>query len=732
MLRRKSIFAALVACLVITPTERLSWADGPNGDGATSKSTAEIASSTQSAGPSQNPPPAPENPKSTTAADSQTPAKAAGTRDLSDAEKIAGLRRTLESNKKQIQELTKERDDPKGEYAQAEADFNKIDDQLSKKKKALDEARQDGHDDEVDAIQKEIDALRKPWQLAKDRFDLAIQQRRAITEQIATLQKIVEGDQKHLDRLLGTETDTAPTEPPSKPSESSAPATTPATPKAEPKSETTAPTPQPDSPSSLIPGAAGLPSTAAPSPTNTPATATTPERKKRESQALTQAEQEAQRKADEASKAESKAQSIEERLKILDRSIALEKDLLDTARKLADNTRQARDVQTEDFREKSFAGAPAPELRTLSQKIQETNARLRKIENEVRERSNRLEELQQERSAVLEAQLRARQEAEKSRAELEQAKARVQQLSNPFSPHNLLQWLLDHGPKIVAILLAMLLLKWLMRLFNDQVVRVVAKRGMRGSKAERQDRANTLVSVFHNAASLAIYVGGTLMVLEEAGIPIAPLLGGAAVVGLAVAFGAQNLIRDYFYGFMILLENQYKLNDVIKIGEHSGQVEKITLRMTALRDLEGSLHFIPNGQITAVTNMTHGWSRALFNINVAYEEDVDRVMDLLVQLGKEMRSDPAYRLLILEDPTMLGVDNFADSAIVITFFIKTLPLQQWTVKRELLRRIKNKFDELGIEIPFPHRTLYHRSDDPRLLERLAARGDGHDGFDRAS
>ena len=201
------------------------------------------------------------------------------------------------------------------------------------------------------------------------------------------------------------------------------------------------------------------------------------------------------------------------------------------------------------------------------------------------------------------------------------------------------------------------------------------------------------------------------MILQEAGIPIAPLLGGAAVFGLAVAFGAQNLIRDYFYGFVILLENQYKLNDVVKIGDTSGQVEQITLRMTVLRDLEGNVHFVPNGQITTVTNMTHGWSRALFDIGVAYKENVDHVMAVLNELGDQLRKEPPYSAVILEPATMLGVDALGDSAVVIKFFIKTRPLQQWTVKRELLRRIKNRFDELGIEIPFPHRTVFHRLED---------------------
>jgi small-conductance mechanosensitive channel len=206
--------------------------------------------------------------------------------------------------------------------------------------------------------------------------------------------------------------------------------------------------------------------------------------------------------------------------------------------------------------------------------------------------------------------------------------------------------------------------------------------------------------------------GGSLMILDEVGIPIVPLMGGAAVLGLAVAFGAQNLIKDYFSGFMVLLEDQYGINDVVQIGDVSGQVEHISLRITVLRDLEGVVHFIPHGTITTISNLTHGWSRALFDVGVAYKEDTDRVIGVLRELAGELRGDPQFGRLILDDPEMLGVDDLADSAVVIKFFVKTVPLGQWAVKRELLRRIKKRFDELGIEIPYPHHTVYHRYDNP--------------------
>jgi small conductance mechanosensitive channel len=227
-----------------------------------------------------------------------------------------------------------------------------------------------------------------------------------------------------------------------------------------------------------------------------------------------------------------------------------------------------------------------------------------------------------------------------------------------------LKWLFHHGPRLVFIAVGILIAYHLARLFSRRLVRVMARggTGKRGSHQDRENRAQTLVGVFSNTVSLLILGGGSLMILDEVGIPIVQLKGGAAVLGLAVAFGAQNLIKDYFSGFMVLLEDQYGINDVVKIGDVSGQVEHISLRITVLRDLEGVVHFIPHGTITTISNLTHGWSRALFDI----------------------------------------------------VFLKTVPLGQWAVKRELLRRIKKRFDELDIEIPFAHRTVIHRTKTRRL------------------
>ncbi len=284
-------------------------------------------------------------------------------------------------------------------------------------------------------------------------------------------------------------------------------------------------------------------------------------------------------------------------------------------------------------------------------------------------------------------------------------------VDNPFTPERLLQWGVDHGPRLLTILIAAFALYLVVKLSGRHLAKLVAHGGSRGTLHERENRAITLVGVFQNVATIAVLVGGSLMLLDEVGIPILPLMGGAAVLGLAVAFGSQNLIKDYFSGFMLLMEDQYGVNDVIKIGETSGAVEQITLRITVLRDLEGVVHFIPHGTITTVSNMTHGWSRALLDIAVAYKEDTDRVMALMLEVAQELRGDEQFGPLILEDAEMLGVDLLGDSSISVKMVIKTHPLKRWAVRREYLRRIKQRFDQVGIEIPFPYRNVLVRQID---------------------
>jgi small conductance mechanosensitive channel len=223
---------------------------------------------------------------------------------------------------------------------------------------------------------------------------------------------------------------------------------------------------------------------------------------------------------------------------------------------------------------------------------------------------------------------------------------------------------------------------------------------------ERVLRIKTLMALFRWIGSILIIALTLFLLLELFGFNMAPILAGAGIVGLAFGFGGQYLIRDIINGVFILVEGQYRINDVVKIGEHGGLVEAVNLRVTRLRDLEGKVIYIPNGEIKSVVNFTQEFSQALLNIGVAYKENVDRVMEVIKEVGAAMQADPHFSRMILDELEMLGVDDFAASQVTIKCRIKTLPIKQWEVAREFRRRIKNRFDELGIEIPFPHTTLY--------------------------
>lgn len=225
-------------------------------------------------------------------------------------------------------------------------------------------------------------------------------------------------------------------------------------------------------------------------------------------------------------------------------------------------------------------------------------------------------------------------------------------------------------------------------------------------KRNREQRARTLASLLNNIAAVIIGVVGLLTILTIMGLKIAPILATAGIAGLAISFGAQSLVKDIINGIFILIEGQFGIGDVIRVGETAGQVEKMTLRATMLRDAEGIAHILPNGEITRVSNLTKAWSRSMLDIRVAYKEDVDRVIAVLRDLGDEIAADPEWGHLIIDKPETLGVQNFTESAVIIRMITKTLPLKQWEVGRELRRRIKKRFDEENIEIPYPHVTVY--------------------------
>jgi small conductance mechanosensitive channel len=256
-------------------------------------------------------------------------------------------------------------------------------------------------------------------------------------------------------------------------------------------------------------------------------------------------------------------------------------------------------------------------------------------------------------------------------------------------------------------ILIILILSWLLMRVSRKLISTfkhyVTRRTLDAGSIKR---AETLGQVFSNTAAVVILLITGMLILGEVGISIAPILAAAGVVGVAVGFGAQSLIKDYFTGFFLLIEDQIRHGEVVEVGGKKGKVEEVTLRHVKLRDFEGSVHFIPNSTITTVTNKSRDFSYAVIDLSVAYRENIDAVYVVMRKVGADMRSDPEFKDAIIEDLEIAGIENLADSAVIIRCRFKVLPLEQWDVKREFFYRIKNAFDAAAIEIPYPHLTLY--------------------------
>ncbi|MFN3324899.1 MAG: mechanosensitive ion channel family protein [Bryobacteraceae bacterium] len=279
-----------------------------------------------------------------------------------------------------------------------------------------------------------------------------------------------------------------------------------------------------------------------------------------------------------------------------------------------------------------------------------------------------------------------------------------------FPPLETYYPLLRHLIRVLAIFIGAFIVNVVVRKFvrglREYTLQVMLQHADGQSIGELEKRTNTITMIISRTTSTLIIAIAIVMSLKEIGFDIAPLLAGAGVVGLAVGFGAQNLVRDVISGMFMLVENQIRVHDVAIINGTGGLVEEINLRTTVLRSQDGTVHIFPNGAITSLSNMTREFSFYVFNVGVAYKENTDRVTEVLKEIGAEMQADENFKDFILEPLEVLGVDSFQDSAVNIRARIKTHPIRQWVVGREMNRRIKMRFDELGIEIPFPHRTLY--------------------------
>lgn len=271
----------------------------------------------------------------------------------------------------------------------------------------------------------------------------------------------------------------------------------------------------------------------------------------------------------------------------------------------------------------------------------------------------------------------------------------------------IIDWLVEHGSRIGVILLLGIVSWFALRRFLPPMVRrAVIDHGKGDSQLGLDNRTNTLVGVFTGSGKALILVIVLFMVLSELDVPVGPILAGFGVAGLAVGFGAQYLIRDLIAGSFIIMENQYRVGDRVKIGDVTGQVELVSLRKTVVRDWDGNVHHVPNGVIQVATNATRHFSRVNLDVPVAYGTDLDHAIEVINRVGRELTDDPEWKDRIRVVPQVLRVNNFGDSGIDIKVMGEVRPHEQWAVTGELRLRLKKAFDSEAIEIPWPHAKVY--------------------------
>jgi len=274
-----------------------------------------------------------------------------------------------------------------------------------------------------------------------------------------------------------------------------------------------------------------------------------------------------------------------------------------------------------------------------------------------------------------------------------------------------LQWLINHGIKIAVIVIAAILIKSIAKKSIQRIVKAATHSDRPGTDEGEIKRMNTIVRIFSWTVSVLITVIAFMMIAQEFGIQIAPLLASAGIVGVAIGFGGQYLVRDVITGFFLIFENQYRIGDVVNMEGLGGVVEDISLRVTTLRDMNGTVHYIPHGEIKKVSNLSKQFAKVNLNVGVSYRTDLNKLIEVINRVGSELASDPNWKDLIDEAPAFLRVDSFDDSAISVKIVGVTKPLQQWSVTGELRKRIKEAFDAEGIEIPLPQRVIHTASNE---------------------
>jgi small conductance mechanosensitive channel len=264
---------------------------------------------------------------------------------------------------------------------------------------------------------------------------------------------------------------------------------------------------------------------------------------------------------------------------------------------------------------------------------------------------------------------------------------------------NFLPWLLTHGLRILLILALAYIINFLVKRFIKKIVKMSVTADFHQSELSERKREETLIQIFTWSARIFLMILVIMLVLNEFGLPVGPMIAGAGILGLAVGFGGQYLIRDFITGFFMILENQYRIGDVVSLDQTSGVVENVSLRMTTLRDLDGTLHHVPHGDIKRVANQSMDFARINLNVKVSYKTHLEDAIAVINKTGLELAEDPAWKPLISKPPQFLRVDDFQETGIVLKILGETVPLKQWDVTGELRKRIKVSFEKEGIEMP---------------------------------
>ncbi|TNF60548.1 MAG: mechanosensitive ion channel [Deltaproteobacteria bacterium] len=604
----------------------------------------------------------------------------------SDAKRIMRIRQVIDLDTQRLRWLRSELGSRTRWFEDLAAGMAEVAEERNVKKESLEalEADPEADAEEVAALRGEVEELQEDYGLYDTQTDLALKAEKAVRKQIEALEKKIAKDELVLGKLTGEIEVELP--------EAGA-------------AEPTAP---------AKPTEAAKPTTPIPVPVTAPGPGAPPAPKKKTSSAMTAAQLQAQRtlarKQREVEISKIALSDFVERKRALQRQIEFEEGLAKNDAKEIENLERVLEMagaRLEKYRE---AEAPPEKIQRRERSNREIARLIKDLKKNGEERAEYIESLIERLAHLEEAELRVTEEVDAKQEEASKARRRVTWLESPIHPKNIQHWAKERGPRILIVIAAAVFLLLFVRLTAQRIARTVVGT-RRGHRTTGTGRADTLAFSFRSASRVLIVVFGVLLVLQEAGVDIKTVLGGAAIIGVAIAFGAQDLMKDYFSGFLILAEDQYQLGDLITIRGITGTVESVNMRVTVLRDLEGRVHFIPNGSIDQVTNRTYAWGRPVFEIPVGFGEDVDKVMETLVEIAKELRDDPDWKGSIIGDPEMLGVDKFTEFGAVIKFMVKTQPDMLFAVRREMLRRISKRFKELRIQITVPQRILLRDDDD---------------------